>query len=142
MDWLTKAKLIRCSAPLPEGLDNLVLEKMLQVAPYPEPLEEDIVEDNTGGRGPPTPPILTEGASVSMKEDDQKRKRTAPGDSEAEASKREKKSPTYGPTLGTKSAGGSILPRVVSDPKYFNSTDMPSFSSERITTAYILQFGH
>ena len=37
----------------------------------------------------------------------------------------------------TKSAGGSILPRVVSDPKYFNSTDMPSFSSEKITTAYI-----
>ena len=56
------------------------------------------MEDNTGGRGPPTLPILTEGASVSMKEDDQKRKRTAPGDSEAEASKREKKSPTEGPT--------------------------------------------
>ena len=53
-----------------------------------------------GGRGPPTLPILTEGASVSMKEDDQKRKRTAPRDSEAKASKREKKSPTEGPTLG------------------------------------------
>ena len=35
-----------------------------------------------------------------MKEDDQKRKRTAPGELEAEASKREKKSPTEGPTLG------------------------------------------
>ena len=58
------------------------------------------MEDNAGGRGPPTLPILAEGASVSMKEDDQKRKRTAPGDSEAEASKREKKSPTEGPTLG------------------------------------------
>ena len=58
------------------------------------------MEDNVGGRGPPTLPILTEGASVSMKEDDQKRKRTAPGDSEAEASKREKKSSTWGPTLG------------------------------------------
>ena len=86
--------------PLPEGLENPVLEKMLQVAPCPEPLKEDTGEDNTGGRGPPTLPILTEGASVSMKEDDQKRKRTAPGDSEAEASKREKKSPTEGPTLG------------------------------------------
>ena len=86
--------------PLPEGLDNLVLEKMLQVTPYPEPLKEDTGEDNTGGRGPPTLPILTEGASVSMKEDDQKRKRTAPGDSEAEASKREKKSPTEGLALG------------------------------------------
>ena len=92
--------MIRCSAPLPEGLENPVLEKMLQVAPYPEPLKEDTGEDNTGGRGPPTLPILTEGASVSMKEDDQKRKRTAPGDSEAEASKWEKKSPTEGPASG------------------------------------------
>ena len=99
-DWLTKAKLIRCSAPLPEGLENLVLEKMLQVAPCPEPLKEDTGKDNTGGRGPPTLPVLIEGASVSMKEDDRRRKRTAPGDSEAEASKWEKKSPTEGPTLG------------------------------------------
>ena len=50
--------------------------------------------------GPPTLPILTEGASVFMKEDDRGRKRIAPGGSEAEASKREKKSPTEGPTLG------------------------------------------
>ena len=92
--------MIRCSVPLPEGLDNPVLEKMLQTAPCPEPLKEDTVEDNAGGRGPPMLPILTEGASVSMKEDDQKRKRTAPGDSEAEASKREKMSPTEGPALG------------------------------------------
>ena len=99
-DWLTKAKLIRCSAPLPEGLENPILEKMLQTAPRPEPLKEDIVEDNAGGRGPPTLPILTKGASASMKEDGRRRKRTAPGDSEAEASKREKKSPTGGPTSG------------------------------------------
>ena len=112
--------MIRCSAPLPEGLENPVLEKMLQTAPCPEPLKEDTVEDNTGGRGPPTLPILTEGASVSMKEDDRRRKRTAPGDLEDEASKREKKS-----------AGGSILQRVVSDPKYFNSIGMPSFSSKK-----------
>ena len=92
--------MIWCSAPLPEGLENPVLEKMLQTAPCPEPLKEDIVEDNAGGRGPPTLPILAEGASVSMKEDYQKRKRTAPGDSEADASKQEKKSPTEGPTLG------------------------------------------
>ena len=87
--------MIRCLAPLPEGLENPVLEKMLQTAPCPEPLKE-----NAGGRGPQTLAALAEGASVSMKEDDQKRKRTAPGDSEAEASKREKKSPTEGPTLG------------------------------------------
>ena len=101
-------KLIRCSAPLPEGLENPVLEKMLQTAPCPEPLKEDTVEDNTGGRGPPTLPILTEGASVSMKEDDQKRKRTTPGDSEAKASRREKKSPTEGPTLGGAVAAQSL----------------------------------
>ena len=36
--------MIRCLAPLPEGLENPVLEKMLEVAPCPEPLKED-----TGG---------------------------------------------------------------------------------------------
>ena len=92
--------MIRCSAPLPEGLKNPVLEKMLQTTPCSEPLKEDTVEDNAGGRGPSTLPFLAEGASVSMREGDQKRKRIAPGDSEAEASKREKKSPTEGPTLG------------------------------------------
>ena len=100
--------MIRCSAPLPEGLENPILEKMLQTAPCPEPLKEDNVEDNTGGRGPPMLPILTEGASVSMKEDDQKRKRIVFGDSEAEASKREKKSPTEGPTLGGAFAAQSL----------------------------------
>ena len=92
--------MIRCLAPLPERLENPILEKMLHAVPCPEPLEEDTVDDNAGGCRPPTLPILAEGASVSMKEDDQKRKRTAPGDSKAEASKREKKSPTEGPTLG------------------------------------------
>ena len=101
--------MIRCLAPLPEGLENPVLEKMLEVAPCPEPLKEDTVEDNTGGRGPPTLPILTEGASVFMKEDDRRRKRTAPGDSEAEASKRDKKSPTEGLTSGA--AFAALSPR-------------------------------
>ena len=76
------------------------MEKMLQTTPCPDPLKEDTVEDNAGGRGPPTLPILAEGASVSMREGDQKRKRTAPRDSEEEAFKREKKSPTEGPTSG------------------------------------------
>ena len=100
--------------PLPEGLDNPVLEKMLQVAPCLEPLKEDTGEDNTGGRGPPTLPILIEGASVSMKEDDRRRKRTAPGDLEAKASKREKKSPIEGPTpegvVAAQSPGGINSP--------------------------------
>ena len=100
--------MIRCLAPLPEGLENPVLEKMLQIATCLEPLKEDTMEDNTGGRGPPTLPILTEGASVSMKEDERRRKRTAPGDLEAEASKREKKSPTEGPALGGAFAAQSL----------------------------------
>ena len=111
---MTKEKLIWCSAPLPEGLENPVLEKMLQVAPCPEPLKEYTGEDNTGGCGPPTLPILTEGASVSMNEDDRRRKRTAPGDSEAKASKQEKKSPIEGPTLGGAFAAQS--PRGVNSP--------------------------
>ena len=53
-----------------------------------------------GGRGPPLLPVLTEGTSVSTKEDDRGRKRTASEDPEAEASKREKKSPTEGPASG------------------------------------------
>ena len=86
--------------PLPEGLENLVLEKMLEVAPCPEPLKEDTEGDNMGGRGPPLLSAPTEGASISMKEDDRGRKRTASEDPEAEASKREKKSPTEGPASG------------------------------------------
>ena len=58
------------------------------------------MEENVGGRGPQTLAALAEGVSVSMKEDDQKRKRIASRDLEAEASKREKKSPTEGPTPG------------------------------------------
>ena len=94
--------MIRCLAPLPEGLENPVLEKMLEVAPCPEPLKEDTGGggDNTGGRGPPSVPVPTKGMSVSMKEDNRGRKRTASEDPEAEASKREKKSPTEGPASG------------------------------------------
>ena len=92
--------MIRCLAPLPEGLENPVLEKMLEVAPCPEPSKEDTGGDNTGGRGPPSLPVPTEGMSVSTKEDNRGRKRTASEDPEAEASKREKKSPTEGPASG------------------------------------------
>ena len=91
--------MIRCSAPLPKGLENPVLEKMLQIAPCPEPLKEDTAEDDKGGCGPPTLPILIEGAGVLMKEDNRRRKRTASEDPETKASKREKKSPPEGPTL-------------------------------------------
>ena len=92
--------MIRCLAPLPEGLENLVLEKMLEVAPCPEPLKEDTRGDNTGRRGPPSLPVPTEGMSVTTKEDNRGRKRTAFEDPEAEPSKREKTSPTEGPSSG------------------------------------------
>ena len=92
--------MILCLAPLPEGLENPVLEKMLEVAPCPEPLKEDTERDNTGERGPPSLPAPTEGTSVPTKEDDRGRKRTASEDPEAEASKREKKPPTEGPASG------------------------------------------
>ena len=95
--------------PPSRGLENPVLEKMLQVAPCPEPLKEDTGEDNMGGRGPPSLPIPTEGMSASIREDNQGedsdllslrgRKRTASDDPETEASKREKKSPLEGPAL-------------------------------------------
>ena len=92
--------MIRCLAPLPEGLENPVLEKMLEVAPCPEHLKEDTEGDNTGEHGPPSLPAPTEGTSVSTKEDDRGRKRTTSEDPEAEASKREKKSLTECPALG------------------------------------------
>ena len=101
--------MIRCSAPLPEGLDNPVLENMLELAPCSEPSKEDKGGNNEGESGPPSLPIPTEGMSASMKEDNQGeeydllslrgRKRTASKDPETEASKREKKSPLEGPAL-------------------------------------------
>ena len=92
--------MIRCSAPLPEGLENPVLEKMLELAPCPEPSKEDTGGNNMGESGPQSLPVPTEGMSASIKEDNRGRKRTASKDPEAEASKREKKSPTEGPASG------------------------------------------
>ena len=102
--------MIRCSAPLPEGLNNPVLEKMLELAPCPEPSKEDKGGNNEVKSEPPSLPIPTKGMSASVKEENQGeesdllslrgRKRTASEDPETKASKREKKSPTEGPTLG------------------------------------------
>ena len=66
----------------------------------PGALEGRYRGDNTGGHGPPSLPVPTEGMSVSTKEDNRGRKRTASEDLEAEASKWEKKSPTEGPASG------------------------------------------
>ena len=86
--------------PLPKGLENLVLEKMLELAPCPEPSKEDTGGNNMGGSGPPSLPVPTEGMSASLKEDIRGRKRTAFEDPETKASKQEKKSPTEGPASG------------------------------------------
>ena len=101
--------MIRCSAPLPEGLENPVLEKMLELAPCPEPSKEDKGGNNEGKSGPPSLPIPTEGTSASMREDNRGeefdilsssgRKRTTSEDPETKASKRERKSPPEGPAL-------------------------------------------
>ena len=99
--------MIRRSAPLPEGLDNPVLEKMLELAPCPEPSKEDKGGNNEDESGPPSLPIPTEGTSASVREDNhgeesgilspRGRKRTTPEDPETKVSKPEKKSPPEGP---------------------------------------------
>ena len=99
--------MIRCSALLPEGWDNLVLEKMLEPAPCLVPSKEDEGGNKEGESGPPPLPIPTEGTSASVREDIQGkesdipsprgRKRTTSDDPETKVSKREKKSPPKGP---------------------------------------------
>ena len=99
--------MIRCSAPLPEGLDNPVLEKMLEPAPCSVPSKEDEGGNKEGKSGPPSLPIPIEGMSASAREDNRGeesdilsprgRKRTTSEDPEIRVSKREKKSPPEGP---------------------------------------------
>ena len=99
--------MIWCSAPLPEGLDNPVLEKMLEPAPCLVPSKEDEGGNKEGESGPPSLPVLTEGMSASVREDNQGeesdilsprgRKMTTSEDLEIKVSKWEKKSPPEGP---------------------------------------------
>ena len=102
--------MIRCSAPLPEGLDNLVLEKMLEPTPCLVPSKEDEGGNKEGESGPPPVPIPTEGTSASVRDDNQGkesdilspqgRKRSPFEDPETKVSKREKKSSPEGPASG------------------------------------------
>ena len=95
-------------APLPEGLENPVLEKMLELAPCPELSKEDEGGNKEGESGAPLLPIPTEGMSISVREDNQGgeydilspwgRKRTTSDDPETKVSKREKKTPPEGPS--------------------------------------------
>ena len=95
--------------PLPEGLDNPVLETMLEPAPCLVPSKEDEGGNREGESGPLPLPVPTKGMSAFMKEDNQReesdllslrgRKMTATEDPKTEASKRQKKSPPEGPAL-------------------------------------------
>ena len=99
--------MIRCSAPLPEGLDNPVLEKMLEPAPFLVPTKEDEGGNKEGQSGPPPLSVPTEGTSASVREDSQEResdipsprgrKRTTFDDPETKVSKWEKKTPPGDP---------------------------------------------
>ena len=68
-DWVKKAKMIRCSAPLPEGSTDPVLARMLELAPYQAPSGEDKGRNKEAESGPHSLLIQTGGISVSAKED-------------------------------------------------------------------------
>ena len=69
-DWIRKAKMIRCSAPLPEGSPDPALARMLEHAPYQVPSGEDKGRNKEAESGLHTLHIQTRGISVSAKEDD------------------------------------------------------------------------
>ena len=106
-DWIRKAKMIRCSAPLPEGSPDPVLARMLEHAPYQVPSGEDKGRNKEAESGRHALLIQTRGLSVSAKEDNrgqeskisspQGRKRTASEDLETRVSKRGKKPSSGGP---------------------------------------------
>ena len=99
--------MIRCSAPLPEGLENPVLDKMLESAPYSVSSKEDDGGNKEGESGPHSLLIPIGGMSTSAREDNQReesdipfprgRKRTTSEDPETKVSKQEKKSSSEGP---------------------------------------------
>ena len=108
----------------------------------PGALEGRYRGDNTGGHGPPSLSIPTQGMSVSTKEDNRGRKRTASEDPETEASKREKKSPTEGPTSGGAFAAQSPRGDQPSNESYVIQNTLIVkvcyLFVEKITTEYIL----
>ena len=94
--------------PLPEGSPDPVLARMLEYAPYQVPSGEDKRRDEEAESEPHVLLIQTRGISTSTKEDNwgeefeipspPGRKRTAPEDLEARASKRGKKPLSGGPS--------------------------------------------
>ena len=107
-DWIKKAKMIRCSAPLPEGSPDPVLARMLEHAPYQVPSGEDKGRNKEAESGPHALLIQTGGISASAKEDNrgeeskipspQGRMRAASEELETMAFKRGKTPLSEGPT--------------------------------------------
>ena len=118
-DWVKKAKMIRCSAPLPGGSTDLVLARMLELAPYQAPSGEDKGGNKEAESGPHSLFIQSGAISASTKEDNrgeeseipsrQGRKRTTSEDLEIMVSKRGKKSSPEG--LGSEGTLGAQCPQ-------------------------------
>ena len=102
-EWIAKAKLIRCPAPLPETTPDPVLTRMLEIAPL-----EEGEEGNKEATAPTKEAVRVGGVENSS---NQGKKRTASEDPEAMASKRGKKSSSEGPAPG----GASVALRPQGD---------------------------
>ena len=95
-EWIAKAKLIRCPAPLPETTPGPVLVRMLEVVP----LKGSEVGDK--GATASSKEVVWKGGIENSSP--QGKKRTASEDPETMASKRGKKSSPEGPVPGDASA--------------------------------------
>ena len=91
-EWIVKAKLNRCPAPLPKTTPHPVLTRMLEVAP--------LEEGEAGGKEATASPKEAARKGEIENSSNQGKKRTASEDPEATASKRGKKSSSEGPTPG------------------------------------------
>ena len=91
-EWIAKAKLIRCPAPLPETTSDPMLTKMLEIAPL-----EEGEEGNKGATASVKEAVRKGGIENSP---NQGKKRTASEDPKAIASKRGKESSSEGPAPG------------------------------------------
>ena len=111
--WVRKAERIRCSAPLPKNSADPVLTRMLALAPYQVPLREEKERSgeaqsglHTGGASRTvsgeigTPMSKDERGGESDIPSPHGKKRAAPEDLKAEASKQGKNSLSGGPDSG------------------------------------------
>src|SRR3954466_12037559 len=95
-EWIAKAKLIRCPAPLPDTTPDPVLVRMLKIVP---------LEESKGGDKETTASSKEAVRKGGIKDSSpQGKKRTASKDPETMASKRGKRSSSEGPAPGNTSA--------------------------------------